>query len=83
VYFQWLRDRGENAPTNAFDIQGILDSRQDDRELITTQSGSGIYVSKGPTDSHCGVAQRFVSGCMAESVVDLLEAVEVDKQQAN
>ena len=52
-------------------------------ELVAAQTRHDVFVPHMATDALCDSDQQFVARIMAESVVDMLEAVEVDEQQSH
>ena len=57
--------------------------RQQDGELVTAEATDGVHVAQGRPEPRPHLAQQLVAVGVAEAVVDLLEAVEVDQQQGD
>ena len=55
--------------------------RQHDGELVAAQPRHGIDASQQPADARGDVLQHAIAGVMAQRIVDLLEAVEIQQQQ--
>ncbi len=54
---------------------------QDDRELVTAEPGDGVVVVECGADAGCRRLDELVAGAVPETVVDVLEPVEVEEQQ--
>ena len=52
-----------------------------DRELVAADARHDVALANAVDEQPRDLDQRFVAGLVAEAVVDLLQAVEVDKQQ--
>ena len=55
----------------------------DQNELITAQPRTIIFWSKYLLKLRCGTSKNVITSCMAEEIVDILEAVEVKQQNCN
>jgi hypothetical protein len=58
-----------------------LGHRQDDRELVAAETRHGVGLAQHAAHPRRHTRQHAVAGVMAERVVDLLEAVQVEDQQ--
>jgi hypothetical protein len=54
---------------------------EDDRELVAAQPRERVVLAQQLLQPRADLAQHLVAGVVAERVVELLEAVEVDQQQ--
>ena len=55
-------------------------ARQQDRELVAAQPGDGVGRAQRPLQARPDFGQQQIAELMAERVVDVLEAVEVEQQ---
>ncbi len=55
--------------------------RQDDRELVAAEARHGVGIAQHAADAPGHPLQDAIAGVMAQRVVDLLEAVQVEQQQ--
>jgi hypothetical protein len=60
---------------------GICRRRQQDREFIPTQTSDYVVPAQRLLQARREIAQDQVTDPVAESVIDLLESVEVEKKQ--
>jgi hypothetical protein len=64
----------------AGDARGrLVTGVQHDRELVAAQAGERVLVAQQPGHARTDLAQDLVAGMVAERVIELLEAVEVDE----
>jgi hypothetical protein len=56
---------------------------EDDRELVAAEAGQRVLRAQHGLQAGPDLAQDLVAGVMAEGVVELLEAVEVDEQEGH
>ena len=56
-----------------------LDRAQEDRELVAAQARDGVVLAEQAREALAHLAQHLVAVVVAEGVVDLLEAVEVEQ----
>jgi hypothetical protein len=61
----------------------VLDAGQQDHELVAAPPADDVGVTNGRTQTLGGCLQHEVAELVAERVVDLLEAVEVDQHHAD
>jgi hypothetical protein len=85
---EWLRNGQHDPARHALDFRNRVNLREEDRELISCEPGKqrtsfrirnvlGIDHDTKPVRDHY---QELVSASMSETVVDELEAIEVDEQ---
>ena len=90
-------DAGVDVDADAADGEGVLERRaqpqpggarrrlvarlEDDRELVAAEARERVVVAQELLQARADLAQHLVAGVVAERVVELLEAVEVDQQQ--
>ena len=90
-------DAGVDVDADAADGEGVLERRaqpqpggarrrlvaglEDDRELVAAEARERVVVAQELLQARADLAQDLVAGVVAERVVELLEAVEVDQQQ--
>ena len=90
-------DAGVDVDADAADREGVLERRaqpqpggarrrlvaglEDDRELVAAEPCERVVVAQQLLQARADLAQHLVAGVVAERVVELLEAVEVDQQQ--
>ena len=55
--------------------------RQQDRELVAAEAGDGVAVADAVLQAPGELDQQQIADVVAERVVDLLEAVEIEQQQ--
>ena len=61
--------------------RGLVAGLEDDRELVAAQPRQRVVLAQQLLQPRADLAQHLVAGVVAERVVELLEAVEVDQQQ--
>jgi hypothetical protein len=74
----------ERRPQPGGDRHGVLEAgraRQEDRELVSAEAGELVAVAQHRAHAPGGLAQEGVAVVVAQRVVDVLEAIEVDQQQ--
>src|SRR5215207_1554598 len=71
----------EDAPSGAPCLLGISDW-QDHGELITAQAAELHRVAKDDAEEVRGLGEYLITGWMAKRVVDVLELVEVEKEES-
>ena len=62
--------------------RGVRVAVDDDRELVTAQTGHQVLGTYTVCESGCELDEQDVSTLVPEGVVDVLEVVDVDEQQA-
>ena len=73
---------GDGAPHGGRDRDAggrRLDRAQEDRELVAAQARDGVVLAQQAREALADLAQHLVAVVVAEGVVDLLEAVEVEQ----
>ena len=63
------------------DRLGVGRVGQDDRELVAAEAGEHVAGAQHRAQTRADLLEHEVAGAVAERVVELLEAVEVDEQQ--
>ncbi len=76
---KFLHQRGEDLLRDMADMLGIGDVFQQDHEFVAAQARHHVAV-QGALQAARHFLQQAVAGVVAEGVVDVLEAVEVDEQ---
>ena len=79
---EWAQHLGQYALRHCFQSTGILNIVNQDGKLIATQPRRGILRTKYGTQPVCHRYQHHVPGRMAKNVVDLLETIEIEKQNS-
>ncbi len=76
-------ERVEDATGQVLGLVGAVDPRRQDGELVAANTGQGVFSpdQAGQARSHC--RERFIAPGVPETIVDGLEAVEVEKQERN
>ena len=72
---------GTDAPAESLRVYGIGDVRQQDDELVAAEPGDAVAFAQDACQARADLLQQQVTVVMAERVVDLLEAVEVEQQE--
>ena len=72
---------GPDAPAQRLRVHRIGNVRQQDDELVTAEPGDAVALAHDGGQPRADLLQQQVAMVMAESVVDLLEPVEVEEQQ--
>ena len=72
---------GTDAPAERLRVYGIGDVRQQDDELVAAEPGDAVAFPHDPRQPRADLLKQQVTVVVAERVVDLLEAVEVEQQQ--
>lgn len=82
-YLEWLslHHRKQIVGNDACLISAI-DLRQQDKKLVSTQSSHGIHLSQLVDQAPRHLTEHFVSRPMAESVVDVLESIQIEKENS-
>ncbi|MNQ63195.1 hypothetical protein D3C85_775690 [compost metagenome] len=81
--FAGLERRGETIEQfggNVVGITGLLQAWQQDNELVTAQACHGVDVTQLLLETCGNALEQQVAHRVAEAVVDVLEAVQVDEQ---
>jgi hypothetical protein len=75
-------DPGHDLPAALGDESGALDTRvnQQHRELLAAEAGDEVVPTQQPGESIGHGDQDMIAGGVAESIVDLLEVIEVEHQ---
>ena len=58
-----------------------LEARQDERELVPAEAGDRVALARAGEEPPADLEQEGVAGVVAERVVDVLEAVEVEQEE--
>ena len=75
-----LVDARQNAPGDHIDVLAGAGARQDHDELVAAEPHAEVGGAAGVAHALRGDDQHIVAGGVAERVVDLLEAVEIELQ---
>ena len=75
----WPADGFEHAFRDRLDLGVAGDAGQQERELVSTDTGDCIALAHEGAELESKVSQQFVAGGVAERVVDQLEAVDVEE----
>ena len=78
-----LGERVPDAPLRGAHLLVVVDVSEDDRELVPTEPGDVVVFAADRAQARARLAYQIVAGLVAVEIVDLLEAVEVDEQQAH
>ena len=78
-----LRDRVEQLLRDAAEHRRIVEILDDHHELVAAQAREQIGLAQRAGQRRGHPLQELVADAMAERVVDVLEAVEVDEQHAD
>ena len=71
---------GQNALAQSLHIAGSGNAGHQYRKLVAAEPRHQISLTHAVAQSLGAVHQHLVSGCMAQTVVDFLEAIEVDAE---
>ena len=71
-------ERLEHAAAELLRAVGLLETDLDDRELVAADAGDGIGLAHAGLQALGAALDQQVAGGMAQQVVDVLEAVEID-----
>ena len=80
---EWRLKQIQHSLGNFGGIAGGFQVRQQQRELITTDSGERVTAANATAQPVRDAAQQFVANRMSERVVHLLEPVQVNEQERN
>src|SRR5688572_23132029 len=83
VELQWLLDRGEGTIADRQQMAGRIDALEQDGEFIPADARDEIALPHHVSEPHGDLLQQVIAGDMSEAVVDVLEMVDVDQQQAD
>ncbi|MBL3601553.1 MAG: hypothetical protein JMN25_17105 [gamma proteobacterium endosymbiont of Lamellibrachia anaximandri] len=61
----------------------MFDALQDDGKFIASQAGQRILSTQAYQDTLSDLPEQFVSDRVTCSVVDVLETIQIDEQQAD
>src|SRR6186713_3357293 len=78
-----LRDRVEKLLRDAPEHGGVVEVLDDDHELVSAEAREKVGLAQRRRQRRRHAFQELVAYAMAERVVDVLEAVEVDEQHAH
>ena len=59
---------------------GLLGARQEHGKLVSADAGDDVGVAHSRGNHSADVADHLIAACVAERVIDVLEAVDVDQQ---
>src|SRR5438445_339615 len=79
---EWALQRREDLARGGDDIVRMLGVGGEDRELVSAQPGDGVSGPKHPAQAGRHLLQEAVPAVVAERIVDVFEAIEVEKQHA-
>jgi len=74
-----LCDRAAHGRGDRRALHRALDRAQQDRELVAAKPSDGVLLAEQLAQAGADLAQDLVAVVMAEGVVDLLEAIEVEQ----
>ncbi|GGK36939.1 hypothetical protein GCM10008955_33520 [Deinococcus malanensis] len=77
-----LRELGVDHLRDALCVPGVAKVPEDDREFVTAHAGHEVAGANRLVERPGHFLVQFVANIMTQGVVDLLEAVEVDEQDA-
>ena len=83
VYVEWLRDNLDDTigkRARGFALVGLV--RLNDGELVAAEPASTSVSRKSCLEPRRDLPQQGIAGGMAERIVDVLEPVEVQQQDA-
>ena len=78
-----LGDGVEQLPRDPSQHRGLVEVLDDDHELVAAEPGQEVGVAQRGGERRAHALQELVADPVAERVVDVLEAVEVDEQHAD
>jgi hypothetical protein len=78
-----LREASQDALGDYCCVLGVIYFRQYDDEFVSTLATQEIAFPNTPFQSPGNLLQQFVTGVMPERIIDGLEAVKIEKQNAN
>ena len=74
-------ERLQHAPAEQLGVDRVLDADEHDAELVAADPRHGVDLAHAGAEPHRDLLEQEIARGMAEGVVDVLEAVEVEKQQ--
>ncbi len=74
-------DSCNHLAREALDRGPIAAFRNHDRELVAAEAGEEMVLCKNASDQLRNLDEKLVAGGVAERVVDLLEAVEIEQKE--
>ncbi len=81
VYQKRFDEGGAYAPFRCANLIVPVDIRQDDGELVSSDTGDFILPASAHDQTSGRLAEQLVAGLVTVDVVDSLEVVEVDEQE--
>jgi hypothetical protein len=78
---QRLAQFGQDAAADAFEDRSGNGADLEDRELVTPEAIAAGFFAAQPGENLCALDDELVAEQVAEVIVDLLEAIEVDKRE--
>ena len=64
------------------DLIFVPDIRQNDGKVIAAEACQEIRIAHGLLQPICDLPQQSIAGGLTESIVDILESFQIDKEQA-
>ena len=78
-----LADDGDDPLAQAADVGFALGADLDDGEFVAADAGDGVGLAQQRAQPVADLLDELVAGIVAERVVDLLEAVEIEHEQGD
>ena len=73
----------QHLARHQFRVMGVVKVGQDDREFVAAEPGHRIRFPDAAGQALGGLLEQFVTGVVAQGVVDLFEAVQVEEQDGD
>jgi hypothetical protein len=80
---EWLREAGEHPPGDQDGLRAVTQAVEEHRELVTAQAPKEILAAHHGSNSGCYFDEQLVTRAMPERVVDELEVIEIEIQDAD
>lgn len=78
--FEWGVEAGEQALGQLLGLFGVAQVRQEDDEFVAAEAGDGVVAAELVAEAGGDALEEDVADGVAEAVVDVFEAVEVEEQ---
>ena len=78
----WEGNRGDNFGSDDLCFDGQAEIGEEDDELVAPHAGHSVGCADGAGEAFGKRAKDFVAGQMAKRIVYILEAVDIDEEQA-
>ena len=83
VDVEGLNEGGDDFGGNGLDVGGAVDFREADDKFVTAHAADDVAFAEAGAKAEGGSLEEAIAGVVAEGVVDVLEAVEVEHEDGD